>query len=182
MTLDSYDGIVYDLDGTLVSLDVDWGQARADTASTLRDRGIDDDGQTLWELLERSIAEGFEAVVEQKLSEHEREGARTSTVLPASQALPHDVPTGVCSLNCEAACRLALEVHCLDTDVDAVVGRDTVDTKKPEPEPLLETLERLSVEPENAIFVGDSNRDARTAERAGVDFTFVEDVLDSRSL
>lgn len=179
MTLDSYDGIVYDLDGTLVTLDVDWGQARADTVTALREHDIDARDQSLWVLLERSVTEGFDHLVERELSAHEHEGARTSTVLPAAEALPHSVPTGVCSLNCEAACRLALEVHTLDEHVDAVVGRDTVETWKPDPDPLLETVQRLSVSPDTAVFVGDTERDARTAERAGVDFMYVDEVLDS---
>lgn len=176
----SYAGIVYDLDGTLVSLDVDWELARAETATALREHGIDDREQNLWELLDRATTEGFADVVERELAAHERSGARTSTALAAAELLPRDVPTGVCSLNCEAACRLALDVHGLDAHVDAVVGRDTVETWKPDPAPLLETLRRLSVDPSEAIFVGDSERDARTADRAGVEFAFVEEFLDSR--
>jgi len=48
-----------------------------------------------------------------------------------------------------------------------------VATHKPDPEPLLATLEDLGVEPANALFVGDSPRDKETAERAGVAFESV---------
>lgn len=176
--MESYEAIVYDLDGTLVHLNVDWAAARDDVAVRLRDHGIDDRGQNLWELLERGVADGFDHLVEQELAAHERAGARTSTALQTSEVLPHSVPTGVCSLNCESACRLALDVHDIDDHVDAVVGRDTVDTTKPQPEPLLETVDSLAVSPEDALFVGDSERDALTAERAGLDFRFVEEHLD----
>lgn len=180
--MESYEGIVYDLDGTVVSLNVDWDQARTATARALRDHGIDDRGQNLWELLERGTNEDFDHIVERELSAFEREGARTSTALRVSKLLPHSVPTGVCSLNCEAACRLALDVHGLDDYVDAVVGRDTVATTKPNPEPLLETVDRLSVPPEATIFVGDTERDKKTAVRAGIDFEFVDEFLASRDL
>lgn len=180
--MESYDGVVYDLDGTLVRLDVDWTQARTDTAEALREHGIDVRDRSLWELLERGLAEGFDHLVESELASHEEEGARTSTALEAAVALPHTVPTGVCSLNCEAACRLALETHDLDDHVDVVVGRDTVGTTKPDPEPLLKAVERLAVSPEETLFVGDTERDAITAERAGIDFRFVDDHLDSLSL
>ena len=173
--MESYEGVVYDLDGTLVRLNVDWGQARVDTAAKLRPRGIDVDGQDLWDLLARARDEGFEQLLERALSAHERDGARTSVVLPASAELPLSVPTGVCSLNCEAACRIALEIHGLDGHVDAVVGRDTLDAHKPDPEPLLDTIDRLAVSPEETLFVGDSETDAITAERAGVDFRYVDD-------
>ncbi|SDJ61494.1 phosphoglycolate phosphatase [Halovenus aranensis] len=181
MLTDEYETIVYDLDGTLVRLRVDWDQARADTALALRERGIDADGQTLWKLLERGTDEGFAAVVERELAAHERDGARTSTLLDAASALPHDVPTGVCSLNCEDACRLALETHDLAAHVGAVVGRDTVSSKKPDPEPLLRTVDLLSGSPSEALFIGDSERDEITADRAGVAFQYVEDYLDARA-
>lgn len=165
--------VVYDLDGTLVRLSVDWEQARADTVSALREAGVTVDDETLWDLLERGQREGFDSLVERELAAHEREGARTSARLPAAGDLPRSVPTGVCSLNCEAACHIALETHGLDGYVDAVVGRDTLGTQKPDPEPLLEAVDRLGVDPGKALFVGDSERDALTAERAGVQFRYV---------
>ncbi len=179
--MDGYTGIVYDLDGTLVSLDVDWGEARADTVMALREQGIPDLDQNLWELLERGQTEGFESLVERELASHEQDGARTATALPAAELLPHDVPTGVCSLNCESACRIALETHGLDGYIDVTVGRDTVGGRKPDPGPLLETIEKLGVSPEQTVFIGDTERDALTAERAGTDFRYVEEHLDSMS-
>lgn len=176
-----YETVVYDLDGTLVRLNVDWDQAREDTVLALREHGIDDRGQDLWELLERGTADGFAHLVEQELAAHEREGAKTSTLLDAADALPHDTPTGVCSLNCEDACELALARHDLADAMDAVVGRDTVASKKPDPEPLLETVDRLSGTPADSLFVGDSERDAVTADRAGVAFRYVEDHLEMLS-
>lgn len=177
-----YEGIVYDLDGTLVELNVDWEEARLNTAAVLRENGIDDRGESLWELLERGQEEGFTAVFERGLSPHEREGAEYSVALQATEQLPHAVPTGVCSLNCESACRLALQTHGLDEHIEAVVGRDTVDGTKPDPEPLLETVERLSAHPDDVLFVGDTERDAITAEKAGTAFSYVDEYIESVSL
>jgi phosphoglycolate phosphatase len=58
--------------------------------------------------------------------------------------------------------------------VDAVVGRDSVETHKPDPEPLLATLEGMGCSPDDAEFVGDSERDEVAAERAGVRFRWVD--------
>ncbi len=82
---------------------------------------------------------------------------------------------GVCSLNCEAACRRALESHGLASAVDVIVGRDTVETQKPDPEPLLVAVDELGVEPADTVFIGDSARDEQTARRAGVEFEYVGD-------
>ncbi|MFB6232623.1 MAG: HAD family hydrolase [Haloarculaceae archaeon] len=173
----AYDGVVYDLDGTLVSLDVDWDAVREDAAALLSARGVDTAGTDLWDLIELDGAEHRRSVVD-VIAEHEREGARTARRLPLADELPLDGPVGVCSLNCEAACRIALEMHGLDRDVDVIVGRDTVGAHKPDPEPLLAALEDLSAEPSQSLFVGDSERDAKTARRAGVQFQFTADRAD----
>ena len=177
--MSSYAGIVYDLDGTLVRLTVDWEQARAEAVEQLHQNGISVDDLSLWDILAYADGKGFEQVVEDVLSAHECAGAKRSEGLPALECLPHSIPTGVCTLNCESACRIALDVHDIGDYIDAVVGRDTVSTHKPAPEPLLETADRLSISPANTLFVGDSERDALTAERAGTDFLYVEDFLES---
>ena len=83
------------------------------------------------------------------------------------------MPVAVCSLNCEAACRVALERHDLDRHVDAVVGRDTVARHKPNPEPLLYAIESVGAHPERTLFVGDSDSDREAAVAAGTEFEFV---------
>jgi phosphoglycolate phosphatase len=163
-----YDAVVYDLDGTLVELDVDWGAARRDVAGALSARGVDTTDRSLWDLLLLGEEAGLRATVEERLTAHEREGARTATHLPLADVLPHDVPVGVCSLNSEAACRVALELHGIDDYVDALVGRDTLEVHKPDPGALLGTLDRLPVDGATSLFVGDSPRDRETADAAGV--------------
>lgn len=172
-----YEAIVYDLDGTLARLRVDWGAVREDVAAKFSARGFDVDGADLWELLERAQRDPLEALVEETIAEYEREGARRSDRLPLADELPQDVPVGVCSLNAEAACRIALEIHGLDRYVGTIVGRDTVESYKPDPEPLLRAVGDLSASPTETLFVGDSERDAVTAERAGVPFQYVSDRL-----
>lgn len=174
----AYDAIVYDLDGTLVELDVDWDAARDDAAAVLSARGVDTSGMGLWAVLEAAEPNGVLDRVNDAIAEHEREGARSATRLPLADELPREIPVGVCSLNSESACRIALELHGLDAHVDAVIGRDSVGAYKPDPTPLLATLDALDAEPGAALFVGDGERDARTAERAGVAFQYVSERLE----
>jgi len=166
--------VVYDLDGTLVTLAVNWDAVASDVIAVYEDSGIDATGAGLWSLLEDAANHGIAEEVEEAISRHEREGARRSRRCGLADELStRSVPVGVCSLNCEAACRIALDTHSLAADVDAVVGRDSVATHKPDPEPLLATIEALGVDPADAVFIGDSPRDKETADRAGVAFEYV---------
>lgn len=167
--------VVYDLDGTLVDLTVDWGAVADDVIAVYEDAGVTPPGDGLWDLLGTAPEFDLEAEVEAAIAAHEREGARASARLPHADALDPATAgrTAVCSLNCEDACRIALDAHGLTPGVAAVVGRDTVSTHKPDPAPLLSAVERVGGDPADAVFVGDSERDAVTAERAGLAFRWV---------
>lgn len=169
-----YETVVFDLDGTLVDLVVDWDAVARDVAAALREHGVSPPTD-LWSMLETADETGFRKPVESVISGFERTGARESERLPAADTVP-DVPTGVCSLNCEDACRIALDVHDVE-GIDAVVGRDTVATEKPDPQPLLETVRRLDGAVGSTVFVGDSERDRVAADRAGTDYLDVSEWL-----
>ena len=51
---------------------------------------------------------------------------------------------------------------------EVLIGADDVENPKPHPEPVLLALERLGVEPESAIYVGDSTHDMAAGRAAGV--------------
>lgn len=167
-----YEAVIYDLDGTLVRLDVDWDLVADEVAATLRDMGVDPPDE-LWEMLSHADDVGHRDAVERVISAHEREGARNSSRLPAADDLPLDVPVAVCSLNAESAVRVALETHGLGDHVGPVVGRDSGPERKPAPDGLLAIADELGVAPERTLFVGDGERDERTAERAGTAFRWV---------
>lgn len=168
--IEEYATVVFDLDGTLVRLNVDWDAVAEDVAAALRSHGVDPP-ESLWGMLETADRRGHRPAVEEVISSYERDGAARSTRLPAADTIP-ERRVGVCSLNCEAACRIALSTHGIE-GIEAVVGRDTVSTEKPDPRPLLSAIERLEGDPKETIFVGDTDRDATTAERAGVDYVDV---------
>ncbi|GAB6880508.1 HAD hydrolase-like protein [Halorubrum gandharaense] len=172
--------VVYDLDGTLVDLAVDWNAVAEDVLGVYADHAVKPPGDGLWELLGAAPEYGIGDAVEAAIARHEHAGARDSRWLPLADGLAEADPdrTAVCSLNCEEACRIALETHGVADRIGPVVGRDSVATYKPDPEPLLAAIEDLGVSPADAIFVGDSERDAVTAERAGVPFVWVHELVD----
>jgi phosphoglycolate phosphatase len=171
-----FEAVVFDLDGTLVDLAVDWATVHRDVDSALTERGVPTKGVDLWRLWELGKESGHSEVVNDCITEHEITGARASTRLPAANSVP-DMPVGVCTLNAEQAALTALSTHNLSQHITdgAVVGRDSVATEKPHPEPLLTTCRALNVEPSMAVFVGDGERDEITAQQAGVPFRYVSE-------
>lgn len=55
----------------------------------------------------------------------------------------------------------------------AVLANDTI-KHKPDPEPLLECLKRLSLQPEDAIYIGDAHSDYLASKNAGIDFGYAK--------
>ncbi|MFD1512082.1 HAD family hydrolase [Halomarina rubra] len=164
-----YDAVVYDLDGTLVRLAVDWEAAAEPIKPIVRAHGGDASADDALDLLPVAESLGVAGEVEPHLARAERAGAADAERLPLlTEFVEADVPVGVCSLNCEAACREALGAHGVTAEV--VVGRDTVAERKPHPRPLLTAVERLGASPATTLFVGDSDSDAVTARRAGTAF------------
>lgn len=61
----------------------------------------------------------------------------------------------------------------LDGRFNVIVGGEDVREHKPDPEGLLQALEKLGTVPTDSVYVGDSVTDAIVAERAGVAFVAV---------
>ena len=54
--------------------------------------------------------------------------------------------------------------------IDIIVGSDTVKNPKPDPESVEYVLKELNTSPEDAVYIGDSEVDAKTAKAGGIDF------------
>lgn len=166
--------VVYDLDGTLVRLAVNWEEVERRLVELLEREGVDADPLSAWDLLDAAEEVGVGDEADELIASAEREGATASQRLAlADELAAREVPVGVCSLNHEEAVLLALDHHDLSGHVESVVGRGTVPERKPHPRALLAAVEELGVEPEEVLFVGDSESDRTTAERAGTRFEWV---------
>lgn len=86
--------------------------------------------------------------------------------LKALKAQGH--PLAICTNKPEGPTRSILAEFALSDLFETVIGGDTLAQKKPDPAPLQRAMADLGNGP--AIFVGDSEVDAETAQRAGVPF------------
>jgi len=61
-----------------------------------------------------------------------------------------------------------IKAHHLESYFDVVISGDTLGSKKPDPQGINLCLQTLGVQPDEAIFIGDSSVDAKTAQNAGL--------------
>ncbi len=176
--------VLFDLDGTLIHLNVDFNQMRADVETLLPryklSAGgktslytlelIDDCIQTLTGRGEEKSAAIFQREAEAAIVAVEIEAADTAEVHPGAPELLENlrergIKIGIVTRNCRTAVERILEKYPLT--YDALLTRDDVAAVKPDPEHLLAALRLLQVEPRHALMVGDHPMDVRGGRAVG---------------
>lgn len=61
----------------------------------------------------------------------------------------------------------------LSASFDLIVGGDSLDTRKPDPQGALHILDTLGEKPESSVLIGDNRNDILTAKRAGITSVYV---------
>ena len=177
--------IVFDLDGTLIHSAPDIqaaanaalaaeGAAPLDLPTTIsfigngvpkfaeravRLRGLGDGA-------ELRVSRAMLAFFDRNPAQHSRLYDGLEALLPALRDAGHRL--GVCTNKPEAPARAILDIMGISGLFDVVLGGDSLPVKKPDPAPLHAAFEALG---EGArLYVGDSEVDAETAERAHVPF------------
>lgn len=185
--------VVFDLDGTLVDsapdlisalnrLLVAEGRRRVDMAE-----GTVMIGDGVRVLVERGFAatgsavagEALDALAKRYLTDYEANVCVETKAFPGAEAVlkalaADGVGMGVCTNKPEAPARAILDGLGLSEYFAAVVGGDTVPgARKPDARPMLATLEGLGVTAREAVMVGDSTNDVKTARAAGMNVVVV---------
>ncbi|WP_440991840.1 DUF120 domain-containing protein [Haloarchaeobius baliensis] len=176
LAADAFDGVVFDLDGTLVDLGVDWPAVHERLETLLEphlDGPITDYSRV--EVFDLATEHGLYDELEDVVGGAEVARAETARKLPALSVLPHiDCPVGICTANAEEAARRALERFGVLDHVDSVVARDTMAADKPEPATLAQSLDELGVQAGNSLYVGDEDGDRELAVAVGTSYSHVE--------
>ena len=171
--LSTFQGVFFDLDGTLVDLAVDWSAVRRELRQALSaatGQEIPEDG--LAELLTqgyRLLGPAARLVVCGVLERFEG----PATVLPLAAGLElfaaaSNRPRAVVSNNLRATVKQALAG--LDAAELVVVGFDDVAASKPDPEGLLLAAQTLALDPSDVVYVGNTDIDRKAAAAAGMAF------------
>lgn len=83
------------------------------------------------------------------------------------------VKVGVCSSKMRFRIVESFEKKAGCMPLDALIGLDDADIPKPDPSGLMKCIEKLGVDKNEVLYVGDNIIDAQTAQNAGVDFAAV---------
>jgi phosphoglycolate phosphatase len=178
------EAIVFDFDGTLAELHLDF----ADMKRRLRLLALEylKDVPTppvlpALEWLEGLIAKlreideaaalDFEERAGALIKDIEVDAARRGSLFPFTRSLLRDLQTAgikvaIITRNCEQAVRIVfpdLNQYCA-----GFLARDHVNRVKPDPDHLLQALEKIASPPETALMVGDHPLDVQTGHRSGI--------------
>ena len=189
MQLSGIEGIVFDLDGTLVHSTTDYTKMVAGVQEILKSHSIEVDPaqRRIWEIVQRSDMHlqqmGIEASVRHEINDKitevlnsvELENVdKVTPIAGASETLEalkqKGLKIGVATRSCNAFTTEALRRTGLTPFVDVLVARDDTPYPKPDPRHLLRVIDELGISREKAIFVGDTTTDLRTAKDADVAF------------
>ena len=145
--------IVYDFDGTLVDTLFDITDS---VNLTLADLSLP---KLPRETIRKYVGKGVERLMSQTL-----EGSSFTDILEHFK----NKKQAICSNKPEDFVRRILNSLNRLHSFDAIIGGDSVNSKKPDPEGLISILQRLNVSADEAVLIGDSPVDVETGKRAGV--------------
>lgn len=75
---------------------------------------------------------------------------------------------GIVTAKRQETVKIAFSYLPLEHFFDIVVGSDDTERHKPDPDPILHALERMGVDADDAVYIGDSPFDVRAAKAAGM--------------
>ena len=179
------EAVIFDYDGTLVLLNIDFGIIRQGVEEFLADYGIDPNDFKGWYILEM-IEEATKLISERNSSEgsafcqkslelvteHEVRAAKKGKILPGVINMlellgKRGVKVGIITRNCNKAVKMIFP-HIEDC-CDAYIPRDSVGRVKPHPEHLALAVERLGVNNRaRCLMVGDHVLDIEGGKRMGM--------------
>lgn len=156
-------GIIFDLDNTLVDSRLDFNAMRAELGLA--------DGTPLLEYLAGLTDEPLRQYSQAVIERHELEGARAATWIEGAEAalksLKHaGIPMAIVTRNMREATDLMVQK--LNIPIEHIITREDCTEFKPHPEGLLRVAEQWQLPPAKLAYLGDFKFDLMAARRAGM--------------
>jgi HAD superfamily hydrolase (TIGR01509 family) len=184
VTSTSIKAVIFDLDGTIASFNLDYKAVRGEVRGYLLRMGVPASllsaNESIFEMLEKTEIfvknsgkpETIKEIRKEALAiaeKYELEAARDTSLLPgANETLKTlkrmGLKIGLFTLSGDKSARYILQRFKLGDFFGVTVPRNKVNYVKPNPEHLEMALKVLGVAPEEAVVVGDSNVDMESAK------------------
>jgi len=181
--------VVFDLDGTVASFNLDYMIVRSDVRGLLMKKGLPASvllsNESIFEMLKKTeiflknngkSERAIQKVRNEALAiaeKYELEAAKTTGLLPGVvetlKALKKmSLKLGLCTINSDKSTNYILKRFGIAGFFDVVITRNKVKHVKPNIEHLEATLKALKVNPDEALLVGDGTRDMQCARELNV--------------
>ncbi|MHA1147632.1 MAG: HAD family hydrolase [Promethearchaeota archaeon] len=183
--------LVFDLDGTLVDLNVDWIALK----KLLSDRyvqiykGGDCEFKSISGCLDYIVERDDEEELKEffnLIRKHELKGVPTSKPIKESiffiqnlqkYGVNPETKLAIFSLNTRACIEAALELANIKEKFTFIVGREDVRSWKPDPEGLLKIRDALDVKVDEMMYIGDMPKDLKAGEKAGIESYYIDEIF-----
>lgn len=180
--LHDIDTVLFDFDGTLVEIDIDFVEMRRGVLALGLEYGISDiSGLYVLESLEeifkillcrdKNKAGEFRLRAKRLIIDIELDASAKARIMPGADEVLTKLRNrgskiGIVTRNCRPAVIKSLEVA--NFVHDTLLTRDDVEKVKPDPQHLLDALSLLNSDPATAMMVGDHPMDILAGKRAGM--------------
>lgn len=186
-SINLYDGVILDFDGTMCFLfhDYDLSKTVEQIISEIYVLGVDvsninDPFDAFNMILCQSITDDLKmralTIVDKLLAKAECEAVKDSNVVHGlcyfiSQLRQMKIPFGIATNNGDECVKLFLKIHGID-DCISINGRisNQPELLKPNPWSIIKTAGEMKVELSKLLFIGDTPRDWEASKNAGCDF------------
>jgi phosphoglycolate phosphatase len=176
----TYKLVIFDFDDTILHLNVDWWAVKEEIISLAKQRGENLDFQQHIISLTNTLSFSMKNEIDEIFYKHESVcvDSQNYEAFPEMIQLIKDLNNyqlGIVSGNCVNTIKKALSDLGVYDCFSFICGRELVPVNKPDPAPILKTMETLKSKKEETIFIGNSIVDELAAESAGVSFYRIKD-------
>lgn len=183
--------IIFDLDGTIVDLNVDWDYLK----QILSERILEIYGKKC-EFIHISAC--LDYITERKdeyelknffkiIEKYEMKNISESKKIEESIffinnielfEVPKDIKLAILSLNTRKTIITSLKLFNIYNKFNYIIGREDIRKWKPNPDGLLKIQNHFGVKKKDMVYFGDKQKDIKTGENADIDSYLIEDLIE----
>ena len=184
--LREFQGIFFDLDGTLVDLQLNWGRVRSDLSARFASEfSFAKPDMGIHKMIDMAQSRGFKnarLVAAEVLADHEGRAEYTPIVESVTifRSLIDCRKVAIISNNLHQTAERVLNAMNFSLGNIKLIGFEDVPFSKPHPSGIVHAMRAMGLSKSDTIMIGDSEADKIAAKKAQVSFCNISSVLNQR--